>query len=189
MQNILYINACVRKDSRTKQLAKTALSCLQGNIEEVDLNKENILPLTREALTYRDHLLSLKQLDAPELKYARQYAKADLILIAAPYWDLSFPASLKSYMEAINVCGISFYYDKNGLPSSMCNAKKLIYVTTAGGPIPEPNMGFEYIQTLAKVFHGIKDIEYYKAEGLDIYGADVESILQQAKERIIKGIQ
>ena len=35
--NILYINACVRKDSRTKASSKLALSKLQGNIEEKEM--------------------------------------------------------------------------------------------------------------------------------------------------------
>ena len=40
--------------------------------------------------------------------YAKDFAKADTIVIAAPFWDLSFPASLKCYIEAINILGITF---------------------------------------------------------------------------------
>ena len=38
-------------------------------------------------------------LDDPLLDYARQFARADQILIAAPCWDLSFPAVLRAYLE------------------------------------------------------------------------------------------
>ena len=31
---------------------------------------------------------------------AGQFAGADTIVIAAPFWDLSFPAALKQYMQA-----------------------------------------------------------------------------------------
>ena len=42
MDKILYINSCVREESRTNKLAKYLLDKLNGNIEEVNLNKENI---------------------------------------------------------------------------------------------------------------------------------------------------
>lgn len=133
MDSILYINACVRHQSRTKDLAETVLNCLPGRVEELNLEKEGIRPLTREVLELRDRLLAERHFDAPELSYARQFADSDVIVFAAPYWDLSFPASVKAYMEAVNVCGITFRYTQEGVPVGLCKAKRLIYVTTAGG--------------------------------------------------------
>lgn len=43
-------------------------------------------------------------------KYAHEFANADLIVIAAPFWDLSIPALLKVYIENIAVDGITFEY-------------------------------------------------------------------------------
>ena len=54
--------------------------------------------------------------------YARQFAEADQIVIAAPFWDLSFPAILKAYMEQITVSGITFEYI-NGRPCGRCKKK------------------------------------------------------------------
>ena len=48
----------------------------------------------------------------PLFGLARQFAAADRIVIAAPYWDLSFPAALKQYVEQINVLGITFIYTR-----------------------------------------------------------------------------
>ena len=45
-------------------------------------------------------------------------------------------------------------------------------------------LGFGYIKSLAENFYGIKDIVYIKAEGLDIYGANTEDILEKAKKDI-----
>ena len=56
---------------------------------------------------------------------ARQFAAADQIVIAAPYWDLSFPAALKQYFEQINVLGITFAYTPEGVPKGLCRARKL----------------------------------------------------------------
>ena len=41
--SILFINACVRENSRTLVLAKKILSDMPGDVVEVNLNKENIL--------------------------------------------------------------------------------------------------------------------------------------------------
>ena len=46
------------------------------------------------------------------------------------------------------------------------------------------NFGYEYIFALAKGFYGIENVECVKAEGLDIYGADVEDIMAKAKKTI-----
>ena len=42
---ILFINACVRETSRTKNLANNLLKNLEDEIEEINLEKENIQPL------------------------------------------------------------------------------------------------------------------------------------------------
>ncbi|HIU79007.1 MAG TPA: hypothetical protein IAB09_06270 [Candidatus Avilachnospira avicola] len=45
MNNILFINACVRPDSRTRLLAKKVLERLNGNVTELDLEAEGLRPL------------------------------------------------------------------------------------------------------------------------------------------------
>ena len=187
--NILYINACVRKDSRTNELAQYTLKKLQGDIKEINLNTEKISPLYQEQLNLRDDLIKNKNFDHPIFEYAKQFANADIILISAPYWDLSFPAILKTYIENINVNNITFSYSEKGYPISLCKAKKLIYITTAGGPIISDEFGFGYIKSLAENFYGIKDIAYIKAEGLDIYGANIQEILENAKKNIDQNLQ
>ena len=184
--NILYINACIREASRTKELAQYALSKLQGNIEEINLDFEKITPLYKEQLELRDSLIGNKNYNHPMFKYAKQFANAETILIAAPYWDLSFSAILKTYIENINVNGITFSYSEKGYPASLCKAKKLVYITTAGGPVISDEFGFGYIKSLAENFYGIKDMNYIKAEGLDIFGANIQEILEIAKKDIDK---
>ena len=105
-------------------------------------------------------------------------------MIAAPYWDLMFPAVLKTYFENVTVSGITFRYSDQGRPESLCKAKTLYYVTTSGGFIAENDFGFSYVKALAQNFFGIAYIHRYSAEGLDIFGADVESILQTARAAI-----
>ena len=102
---------------------------------------------------------------------ANQFARADEIVIAAPFWDLSFPAALKQYFEQINVLGITFMYTPEGLPKGLCRASKLYYVMTAGGMYVPEEYGFGYVRALARNFYGIEDVKLIKAVGLDIAGA------------------
>lgn len=187
--NILYIDASVRPDSRTKRLAHhffKGIEKLNANVKELYLANECIPPLSRESLEHRTRLAQEQNFDEPIFHYAKEYASADMIVISAPYWDLSFPATLKTYIEAINVVGITFMYSDDGHPVGLCSAKKLVYITTSGGKIVSDEFGYGYIKELAHKFHGIKDIEYIKAEELDIIGADVEDIIAKAEKKIDK---
>lgn len=184
MEKILFVDACVRQNSRTKLLAQHLLQKMNGDIEEVNLERENIQPLNAKTLQERDALLKAKDYSADVLKYARQFAAADTVVIAAPYWDLSFPAMVKNYFEAVTAQGVTFYYDEEGIPQSLCKTQRVIYVMTAGGPIAEFNFGFDYVKGLCQVLYGIKDVSCYQAEMLDVIGMDVEGILKQTMEEI-----
>ncbi len=176
----LFVNSCVRKGSRTKRLAGILLGKLGGEIEEINVSDITFPTVDEEFLKKRDGLIASNKWDDPLFKYARQFAEADQIVIAAPYWDLSFPAALKQYFEQINVLGITFEYSPEGTPISKCRAEKLYYVTTAGGTFVPEDYGFGYVKALAQGFYGIQDVRLIKATGLDIYGADVEGIMQDA---------
>ena len=182
--NILFINACIREESRTLILAKDVLSKMQGTVTELDLTKENLAPLNRVSLEKRERLLQSDETNAPMFQYAKQFAQADEIVIAAPFWDLSFPSILKIYMEQITVAGITFEY-RNGRPTGLCKAKRLIYVTTAGGEI-FCDFGYSYIKTLANNFYGIEETISYRAINLDVQYISAAELLQKATISTVK---
>ena len=178
---LLFVNGCVREHSRTLELANAILEREGEPVEAVCLYQNGPEGLDAEKLRLRDELLAKKEYDHPMFQWAKQFAAADTIVMAAPYWDLAFPAKVRAYLEEITVSGLTFQYGANGMPQGLCKAKRLIYVTTAGGPIIQ-NFGFEYVKALAQTFYGIADVQLVKAEGLDIWGADPHTILEQAKE-------
>ncbi len=182
--NILFVNACPRQNSRTKQLADYLLNKLNGTVLERDLATTALLPLTEKTIIQREHLVRQGDFDPPLLALAKEFAAADSIVIAAPFWDLSFPALLKLYIEHINIVGVTFAYHSDGRPYSLCKAKKLYYVTTSGGPIVNDVYGYGYVQALAQNFYAIADTYCVKAENLDVDGANVERILSHAKHDI-----
>ena len=179
---ILFINSCARENSRTLELSNHLLNNLEGKITKVNLYEEKILPLDGKGLEKRN----IHDYSGDEFNLAKQFASADAIVIAAPFWDLSFPSVLKIYFENITVSGITFEYSKEGRPVGKCNAKQLYYITTSGGYIGNNNFGFDYIKALAQNFFGIKDVRFASAEGLDIFGADVGGIMDKAKEQVLK---
>lgn len=177
---LLFINACVREDSRTRKLADALLKKLNEEYVEVKLENCDFPLVNAEFLKKRDSLIAEEKWDDPLFDLARQFAEADTIVVAAPYWDLSFPASMKQYFEQINVLGITFEYSPEGLPIPRCKADKLYYVTTAGGAFVPEEFGFGYVKALSQGFYGINDVEMIRATGLDIYGADVDAIVNDA---------
>lgn len=182
-EKILFINACVRENSRTLELANCFLNKLNSDVIKIDLSRKNLQPLDNTLLTKRIDLISKNYFRDKMFEHAKIFSLAEIILIAAPRWDLSFPAILKIYIENINVSGIVFKYNKFGKPETLCHAKKLFYVTTSGGKI-NFDFGFEYIKSVAQEFYGIKNIFLIKAEGLDMKNSDTEKILSDAKNQI-----
>ena len=180
---VLFVNGCVRENSRTLELAQSVLGGVSGPIEEVRLYPDGPEGLDAEKLCLRDALLRKEDYAAPMFRLANQFAAADMIVMAAPYWDLAFPVKMRAYLEEITVSGITFRYGTDGIPKGLCRAKSLIYVTTAGGPIIQ-NFGYEYVKALAHAFYGISNVALVKAEGLDVWGTDPTEILEQAKRNI-----
>ncbi len=183
-KKILFVNACVREESRTLMLAKRVLSHLNGTVTEFNLEREALRPLTRESLARREALLAAGDRSDPMLAPALAFAAADEIVLAAPYWDLSFPASVKTWIEHVNCIGISFAYGPDDRPYGLCRAKRLFYVMTAGGSVMPANSGYAQIKELCESFYGIPETVLFAAECLDLRGADVGKIMSAAAARI-----
>jgi FMN-dependent NADH-azoreductase len=195
---VLYINACVREESRTKKLADHLIRNLEiqfhekahrNNQEEFEvceiiLENEGLKPLDGTGLEKRNAAVAAGDYSAPVFGYAKKLLDADAIVIAAPYWDLSFPASLKVFFENVTVDGLTFHYTEEGFPEGFCKAERLYYVTTAGGPVVSDEYGFGYVRDIAKFYYGIPEAVQFKAEYLDVIGADVDGIMMKAKKQI-----
>ena len=165
-------------------LAEKLLKMLDKPYEEIRLEDISFPIVNEEFLNKRDQLIAGGDFQDPMFDLARQFSEAETIVIAAPYWDLSFPAMLKQYLEQINVVGITFRYSEEGVPTGLCRADKLLYVTTAGGPYVPEMFGFGYVQALAHNYYGIQDVKKIEAVGLDIDGADAGAIMRDAENSI-----
>ena len=190
MSNLLFVNACVRGErSRTLRLARAFLEAYRSghpseSIVERDLCAQRLQPQYPEILAERDALWGAGGLDQPMFEPARQFAAARKIVVAAPFWDLSYPAILKIYLERISVTDITFGYDDQGAMRGLCQADKLLFITTRGGyyagtPL---EMGARHLEALC-VMYGIPTFLCLDAEGRDDVRNDPEVLLRRAEER------
>ena len=181
MKKLLFVNACIRENSRTEALARRYLEKIKDGyqIEEVKASELDICPFDAAALKKRDSDIARGNLGPENYPLAHQFAGADLVVLAAPYWDCLFPAVLKVYLEQICVAGITFAYGENGSLVKTCRAEQMIYLTTCGGFLPGPSALEGFVRELGQLF-SIGDVRFYAAEGLDIYPDSVQEKLTEA---------
>ena len=181
---VLLINACARAESRTLPLAEKAARKISDEVVRLDLYDKDLVPVDRAALEKREAFIARKEFSDSMFDLAKQFRDAENIVVAAPFWDLSVPAVLKCYIEHLCVRELTFIYTEQGEALGLCNAKRMVFVTTAGGAIPENDHGYSYVRDVFSGFFGIKDTMCIKAENLDILGVDVEEILRAAEAEI-----
>ena len=118
MPQLLFVDACVRgAESRSRMLAERFLSSYaaanpDAAILRRDLMRDRLEPQYPEVLACRDALAAAGKLDDPLFADAWQFARADRIVLAAPFWELSFPAILKIYLERVSMRDITFGYEE-----------------------------------------------------------------------------
>ena len=162
MPQLLFVDACVRgAESRSRMLAERFLSSYaaanpDAAILHRNLMRDRLEPQYPEVLACRDALAAAGKLDDPLFADAWQFARADRIVLAAPFWELSFPAILKIYLERVSMRDITFGYEESGLVGR-CRAEKLLLVTTRGGDysLPETEwmeMGARQLKALCAMF-------------------------------------
>lgn len=185
-KNVLYIDCCIRgEESRTRQLGEAFLFGLAiretFTVERLTLMEEPLIPLAGDFFLQRERLLENGELNHPRFRYAHQFASAERIVIAAPFWDLSVPALLKIYIENISVQGITFDVDEDMGLFGICRAEKMFFLTTRGGDYRQSPLetGIPMMRNLA-TFFGIKEFDYVAADGLDLLIEPPEVILGRA---------
>ena len=184
MKELLFVDCCIRgAQSRTAALARAFLGGLDRetwHVTTLNLMEEGLKPFLGDFFEERQHLLEQRALDHPRFRYAHQFAAADAVLIAAPLWDLSFPALLKIYIENISVEGITFGCNAQGC-YGICRGGDLVYLTTRGGCYENSPMeqGSRYLAAL-KDFFGFDRYTCVAADGLDSDGVDAPAVLQEA---------
>lgn len=186
MKNVLWVDCCIRgEDSRTLRLSRAFLDSLPEDCAVTHLDLMQLQPryFVGAYFEERQQLLERGELSHPRFDLARQFAAADAVVVSAPFWDLSFPALLKVYIEQVSLDGITFGSTAQGLVG-LCRAARMVYLTTRGGFYTgdDMEMGSRYMEALSKFF-GIARYDCIAADGMDVAGFDGEASLKTAMEK------
>lgn len=206
MKKLLYIsvNSKPEEESASKTVARKFINTfLEKNkdftVEEVDLYKEHIPRLEYQYFEKRNCIVSeedaaeLNDKDQREIKKIRelcdQFISANVYVIAAPMWSLSFPAPLKEYIDCIMQDQKTISFD-SGKPEGKLNDKDrtVVYIQSSGGHIPwilKPvmNKGVNYIENIMK-FMGIKKFEELLVDGTGYTKEELEEAIDKGIEKI-----
>ena len=193
MAKLLYIDACIREEnSRTRALAEAYLDAYraahpQDGIETVDLSQTALKPLDCAALQARD--AAFGAWNERQFALARQLRGADRIVIAAPFWNGTFPAALHVYFEHVCVAGLTFNCVDDRY-EGLCRAQECVFLTTRGGVYETGtsqlrDVATPFLESLTTML-GVPRVRVIAAEGLDIAGNDAEKLLEAAKKKAVQ---
>lgn len=89
---------------------------------------------------------------------------ADTLVISAPIYNFSVPASLKAYFDLVARAGLTFKYTENG-PEGLLKDKKAYIVISSGGTEIESDIDFagKYIKHFLG-FLGITNVEFVRLD-------------------------
>lgn len=183
---LLLVNACPRGEaSRTLRLARAFMEQIRACMPEIEvvehrLTQMDLRPIGMDEITLREPLCDARDWSHPFLKAAVDFHQADVIVFAAPYWDLSFPSVLKVWVENIYVRNLNFRYEDDRC-IGLAQGRECVYIATAGSPVGDNDWGAMYMQAVMKSL-GVKGFTSIRAEGIDLWGCDVEHVLRQAED-------
>lgn len=187
MQKLILIDACMRDgESRTRRILEPLISELGKSyeIETVVLDGEDYQAVGRRVLAERG------EGHVPETiaEQARRLAAADRIVIAAPFWDMSFPAILKVFIENMSLFNITFK-DNGTYFEGLCRCEKVLYITTRGMNVKtgEPMEGATpYIKAIGALW-GLGEVITVAAENLDY--STPEEVDERINAAVAQGLE
>lgn len=206
MKKLLYISVNSKPEnlSSSKTVARKFINrFLERNrdfvVEEINLYQEHIPRLEYQYFEKRNCIVNeadvkkLDDKDRREIKKIRllcdQFIDANVYVIAAPMWSLSFPAPLKEYLDCIIQDKKTITFD-NEKPRGLLDDKPrtMIYIQSSGANIPWLfksvfNKGVNYIEDISK-FMGIKKFEELLVDGTGFTEEERVSAINRAEDKI-----
>lgn len=185
MKKLIYIDSTMREESRTRRIAEPLVFELgkRYEIERIRLDEAGFPVVGSRILNDRNNGI------VPEeyAEMSRRIAAADRIVIAAPFWDMSFPSALKVFFENMSLFHITFDSD-NTHCYGLCKCEKVLYITTRGMNIHTGDpleQATPYIRALSYLW-GLGTLDVISAENLDY--STPEEIEKKISDAIAEGI-
>ena len=184
---VLHINSSARLNhSNTRMIGHYLVDALGEPVVSRDLAQQALPPISAEDLiavhgssdNQSDSLqaqLTLSQQLIDELK------NAETLVLGAPMYNFGIPASLKQWIDAICLAGVSFKYTEQG-PVGLLNVRRAFIITATGGtPIgSEVDFASRYLEHICG-FLGIPEVFHIDASGSK---GTPEQVITQGKQQV-----
>ncbi len=186
MEHLVYIDCCMRQDSRTRRIAEPIMEELSKKyeIEHIRLEGSAYPAVDSKILDERaSGYVPVEYADT-----ARKIAAADRVVIAAPFWDMSFPGILKLFIENMSLFGITFSSNEKEC-YGLCKCQKLLYITTRGMNIRTGDpleQATPYLKAISFLW-GLGEVITVSAENMDY--STPEEIENKISEAVSRGLE
>ncbi len=206
MKRLLYIiaNSKLEEQSSSRTVSRRLVNAILEKISDVELEElnlyENHIPQlkgcyfeSRSAIVSseaRSKLTAEEQKEIAKIEHlCDQFKAADIYVLAAPMWSLSFPSPVKEYLDCIIQSGKTISFENNK-PYGLLDDKQriFIYVQSSGGNIPwilKPALskGLNYVHEIMK-FIGINVFDELLVDGTGVTEEERQTAIKIATHKI-----
>lgn len=161
----------------------------EDKIEIVDVFEDQIPALDKSLLAAmgaakKDEAINPEQAERLNRYNAltQQFLMADKIVVVNPLWNLNVPSQLVSWVNTINVAGLTFKYDPEG-SIGLVKDKKLLHIQSNGGVYAGQDPAAQYIKSIFE-FLGFEDIYQVFIEGQSADPSQAQAIFEEAMAKI-----
>lgn len=161
----------------------------EDNMEIVDVFEDQIPALDKplfEAMGAAKKGVEISPEQAERLDcynaLTQQFLAADKIVVVNPLWNLNVPSQLVSWINTINVAGLTFKYGPEG-SIGLVKDKKLLHIQSNGGVYAGQDPAAQYIKSVFE-FLGFEDINQVFIEGQSADPSQAQAIYDEAMSKI-----
>lgn len=203
MKKLLYIIANSKPEnlSASRTVARSFINKFMGSykdfqVEELDLYQASLPLLRYQYFDQRNQLVNNPQLPPEDQKAINtinslcdQFISADVYVIAAPMWNLSFPAPLKQYIDCIVQAGKTVDLSEGNAKGLLNDRKRaVVYIQSSGANIPwiiggAYRDGINYVKDIMDLL-GIENFEKLLVDGTGYTEEEKQTAIQKANEDI-----
>ena len=187
MRKLIVIDACMRDgESRTRRILEPLAAELgkRYEIETIVLDGDDYRAVGRKTLAERNS----GYVPGKIVEQAKKIAAADRLVIAAPFWDMSFPAILKVFIENMSLFNITFR-DNGTYFEGLCRCEKVLYITTRGMNVRtgDPlDAATPYLKALGTLW-GLGEVIPIAAENMDY--STPEEVEEKIDAAVAQGLE
>jgi FMN-dependent NADH-azoreductase len=189
--NVLIVNSSARQqDSVTRRFANELLENLKTQHGELNIMARDVaagIPFVDELWVEANFSPAEERTSEHKARLAYsdslvdELEQADIIILAAPVYNYSVPASLKAWIDQISRVGRTFNFTSEGSFGRLKNKKAYVIMVTGGMKLgSDVDFASGYLCHMLN-FIGIDDVSFIAAEGLMM---DEESGVQHIRSQI-----